>query len=45
MPSGCAPTPPCKKANWGPYGEWFLADQQAPIAVSKVFEEIEGKLK
>ncbi len=34
-----------KKANWGPYGEWFLADQQAPIAVNKVFEEIEGKLK
>ena len=34
-----------QKANWGPYGEWFLADQQAPIAVNKVYEEIEGKLK
>ena len=34
-----------QKASWGPYGEWFLADQQAPIAVNKVFEEIEGKLK
>lgn len=34
-----------KQANWGPYQEWFLVDQQAPIAVRKVYEEIEGKLK
>ena len=34
-----------KQANWGPYAEWFLMDQQAPIAVKKVYEEIEGKLK
>jgi glyoxylase-like metal-dependent hydrolase (beta-lactamase superfamily II) len=34
-----------KQANWGPYQDWFLADQQGPIAVRKVFEEIEGKLK
>lgn len=34
-----------KQANWGPYAEWFLMDQQAPIAVRKVYEEIEGKLK
>ena len=34
-----------KQANWGPYREWFLAEQQGPIAVRKIYEEIEGKLK
>jgi glyoxylase-like metal-dependent hydrolase (beta-lactamase superfamily II) len=34
-----------KQANWGPYTDWFLRDQQAPIAVRKVYEELEGKLK
>ncbi|MFN2445338.1 MAG: MBL fold metallo-hydrolase [Vicinamibacterales bacterium] len=33
------------QANWGPYKEWFLSEQQGPIAVRKVYEEIEGKLK
>lgn len=34
-----------KQANWGPYKEWFIAEQQGPIAVRKVYEEIEGRLK
>jgi len=34
-----------KQANWGPYKEWFLSEQQGPIAVRKIYEEIEGKLK
>ena len=34
-----------KRANWGPYAEWFLAAQQAPIAVKRIYEEIEGKLR
>jgi cyclase len=34
-----------KQANWGPYKDWYLAEGQAPIAVRKVYEEIEGKLK
>jgi glyoxylase-like metal-dependent hydrolase (beta-lactamase superfamily II) len=34
-----------KQAKWGEYAGWFIADQQAPIAVRKVYEEIEGKLK
>ena len=34
-----------KQAEWGPYKEWFLAEQQGPIAVRKIYEEIEGKLK
>ena len=33
-----------KQANWGEYKDWFIADQQAPVAVRKVYEEIEGKL-
>jgi glyoxylase-like metal-dependent hydrolase (beta-lactamase superfamily II) len=34
-----------KQANWGPYQEWFLVEQQGPIAVRRIYEEIEGKLK
>lgn len=34
-----------KQANWGPYAEWFLSEQQGPIAVRKIYEEIEGRLK
>jgi glyoxylase-like metal-dependent hydrolase (beta-lactamase superfamily II) len=34
-----------KQADWGPYQEWFLVAQQGPIAVRKIYEEIEGKLK
>jgi glyoxylase-like metal-dependent hydrolase (beta-lactamase superfamily II) len=33
------------QANWGPYKDWFLVEQQGPIAVRRVYEEIEGKLK
>ena len=33
------------RPNWGPYKEWFLVEQQGPIAVRKIYEEIEGKLK
>jgi cyclase len=34
-----------KQANWGAYKEWYLVEQQGPIAVRKIYEEIEGKLK
>lgn len=34
-----------KQADWGPYADWFLREQQAPIAVRKVYEELEGRLK
>lgn len=34
-----------KQANWGPYKDWMLADQQGPIAIRKIYEEIDGKLK
>lgn len=34
-----------KQANWGPYKDWYLAEQQGPIAIRKIYEEIDGKLK
>lgn len=34
-----------KAANWGAYAGWFLASQQAPIAIRRVYDEIEGRLK
>ena len=34
-----------KRANWGPVGTWFLAEQQAPIAIRRVWAEIDGQLR
>ena len=34
-----------KMANWGPYTTWTLAQSQAPIAIRKVYEELDGKLR
>jgi glyoxylase-like metal-dependent hydrolase (beta-lactamase superfamily II) len=34
-----------KQANWGPYKAWSLADSQDIIAIRKVYDEIEGRLK
>ena len=34
-----------KQANWGEYASWTLAASQGPIAVRKVYEELDGKLK
>jgi glyoxylase-like metal-dependent hydrolase (beta-lactamase superfamily II) len=42
---GLSPEEARKQANWGPYKEWYLADQQDLTAIRKVYEEIEGKLK
>lgn len=36
--------PAVDKANWGILSDLTLRDMQAPIALSKVYEEIEGKL-
>jgi glyoxylase-like metal-dependent hydrolase (beta-lactamase superfamily II) len=33
-----------KQANWGPYASWFLAEQQAPVAVRRVYAELAGSL-
>ncbi len=34
-----------KKADFGEYARWTLAQSQGPIAIRKVYEEIEGKLR
>jgi glyoxylase-like metal-dependent hydrolase (beta-lactamase superfamily II) len=34
-----------KQASWGPYASWRLSSGQGPIAVRKVYQELEGKLK
>ncbi|MES2525338.1 MAG: MBL fold metallo-hydrolase [Gemmatimonadota bacterium] len=34
-----------KQAQWGQYAEWFLAGQQAAVAVRRGYEELAGKLK
>jgi glyoxylase-like metal-dependent hydrolase (beta-lactamase superfamily II) len=34
-----------KQANWGEYAHWTLARSQGPIAVRKVYDELDGKLK
>jgi glyoxylase-like metal-dependent hydrolase (beta-lactamase superfamily II) len=34
-----------QQANFGEYRSWTLAKSQAPIAVRKVYEELDGKLK
>lgn len=31
-----------KAARWGEYAGWFLAEQQAPIAIRRVYAELEG---
>jgi glyoxylase-like metal-dependent hydrolase (beta-lactamase superfamily II) len=34
-----------KQAHWGEYAGWTLAGSQGPIAVRKVYEELDGKLR
>ncbi|MEO6444184.1 MAG: MBL fold metallo-hydrolase [Gemmatimonadaceae bacterium] len=41
---GLSPEAAIAQANWGPYKDWFLADQQAAIAVRRVYDELEGRL-
>jgi glyoxylase-like metal-dependent hydrolase (beta-lactamase superfamily II) len=34
-----------KQADWGEYGSWTLAQSQGPIAVRRIYDELDGKLK
>jgi ribosomal protein S12 methylthiotransferase accessory factor YcaO len=34
-----------KQANWSEYGSWTLASSQGPIAIRKVYDELNGQLK
>ena len=33
-----------KQANWGPYADWTERQVQAPMAILKVYQELDGKL-
>jgi cyclase len=33
------------QVNWGPYAKWFLAEQQSPIAIRRLWTELDGALK
>jgi cyclase len=34
-----------KQANWGEYATWTLAASQGPIAIRKIYDELNGQLK
>jgi cyclase len=34
-----------KQANWGPYETWTSKDRNAPIAVQRVYDDLDGKIK
>jgi glyoxylase-like metal-dependent hydrolase (beta-lactamase superfamily II) len=34
-----------KRAKWGEYASWTLASSQGPIAIRRVYDELDGKLK
>ncbi|WP_116810595.1 MBL fold metallo-hydrolase [Steroidobacter cummioxidans] len=36
--------PAMEQANWGPYQKWPASGSQGPVAVAKVYQELEGKL-
>ena len=36
--------PAIEQANWGPYEKWPASGSQGPVAVAKVYQELEGKL-
>ncbi|WP_157994352.1 MBL fold metallo-hydrolase [Peristeroidobacter agariperforans] len=36
--------PAIEQANWGPYKKWPASGSQGPLAVAKVYQELEGKL-
>lgn len=40
-PSAC---PAAANANWGQYATWTARDNQAPFAIRRVYQEIEGSL-
>jgi glyoxylase-like metal-dependent hydrolase (beta-lactamase superfamily II) len=36
--------PAVEQANWGPYKQWPASGSQGPVAVARVYQELEGKL-
>lgn len=42
---GLSASEAAKQVNWGPYADWFLSEQQGPIAVTQIYKELDGKLR
>lgn len=40
-PTDCAAA---TQANWGPYADWTERQNQAPVAILRIYQELEGKL-
>ena len=43
--SGMSVDEAVKAAKWVEYGDWFLVESQGPIAVRRVYDELNGKLR
>lgn len=43
--AGVAVDAATKQANWGPYAAWTASDRNASVAVQRVYDAIDGKLK
>ena len=43
--SGASVESAAKQANWGPYAGWTAADRNATVAIQRVYDELDGKLK
>lgn len=41
-PTDCAAA---QQANWGPYADWTERQNQAPVAILRVYQELDGKLR
>jgi hypothetical protein len=39
------PEEAARAADWGPYTDWFLAESQGPIAIRRVFDIAEGRVR
>lgn len=42
---GVSESDAARTADWGQYARWFLAEQQGPIAIRRVYEELSGRLR
>ena len=42
---GLTPEQAQQQANWGRYADWFLRDSQASIAIRRIYDELEGRLR
>lgn len=43
--AGLSAADAAKAAQWGEYAGWFLAEQQAPIAIRRVYAELDGTVR